>query len=267
MSSKTEPVPHGALGGRIVTPAISMAWSEAPWDSAVFGSPVLQISELKIRAAPAASDIAPFLLVRDEAACGLVSCRLPHDHLRESMFLEDIGFRFVEMLYQPECSDLGLLSLSPDQGLVVARATEADLPELLEVAGRAFGNERFHVDPRIARGVGDRRYQNWVRNSLSHASQRGYVVRDMRTLVAFFVVEHIADGTCYWHLNAVAPAMQGKGYGMRAWRAMMDVARKDGARRIRTSIVARNHRVLNLYARLGFCFPEPSMTFHWVRSG
>ena len=76
----------------------------------------------------------------------------------------------------------------------------------------------------------------------------------------------IMDGTCYWHLNAVATELQGKGYGRRAWSAMLQHAQANGARRVRTSIVARNHRVLNLYARLGFRFPPPLMTLHWVRS-
>ena len=65
-------------------------------------------------------------------------------------------------------------------------------------------------------------------------------------------------------INAVAPGAQGQGYGWRAWQAMLAQAHLEGAERVRTAIVARNHRVLNLYARLGFRFPAPLMTFHWV---
>jgi RimJ/RimL family protein N-acetyltransferase len=148
---------------------------------------------------------------------------------------------------------------------VVERARPEDLEEIVEVAGGAFRNERFHVDPRLPSRLGDLRYQNWVRSSLEHPSQRLHAVREGAELVAFFVTEQLADGTCYWHLNAVAPQRQGRGYGLRAWRAMMNQARLEGATRVRTSIVARNHRVLNLYARLGFSFPAPSMTFHRVR--
>ncbi|MGQ9686808.1 MAG: GNAT family N-acetyltransferase, partial [Thiobacillaceae bacterium] len=108
---------------------------------------------------------------------------------------------------------------------------------------------------------------NWVRNSFNHQTQRLEVVFDAGRLVAFFITEMLADGTCYWHLNAVAPEAQGQGYGKRVWRLMIDKAYKEGAKRIQTSIAARNHRVLNLYARLGFDFPKPLMTFHWVRGG
>jgi RimJ/RimL family protein N-acetyltransferase len=182
------------------------------------------------------------------------------------MLLEGHGFRFIEMAYHPELDRLESIAL-PDDTLMVARATPQDLLEVLEIAGNAFRNERFHVDPRLNPSLGDLRYCNWVKSSLDHPSQRLEVVRDGEQLVAFFVTEMLEDGTCYWHLNAVAPNAQGQGYGRRAWQAMLRKAREEGARRVQTCIVARNHRVLNLYARLGFRFAPPLMTFHWVRAG
>lgn len=257
---------NAGLNGRIDTPALELAWTEAPWDTVVFGYPVLQINSVEVRGPGAVADTNDFVRARDLAASGFVSCRLSHECLRESMLLEDIGFRFIEMLYQPELCDLQSSDAHEEHGLIVSLATADDLPEVLDVAGKAFRNERFHVDPRLPSKIGDLRYQNWVRSSVTHPTQRLYVLREKGLLVAFFVLENLADGTCYWHLNAVEPGVQGQGYGMRAWQTMLGRARRDGAARVRTSIVARNHRVLNLYARLGFRFPPPMMTFHWVRS-
>ena len=163
------------------------------------------------------------------------------------MLLEEIGFRFIEMVYAPEFGDLASAGPGDAQGLEVVRAGAADLAEVVAVAGAAFRNERFHVDPRLSSQFGDLRYQNWVRSSLDHPTQRLYVLREDGQLVAFFVTELLADGTCYWHLNAVAPARQGQGYGMHAWKAMMYHARVDGASRVRTSIVARNHRCFDAF--------------------
>lgn len=247
------------------TGSLRLRWSEAPWDSAIFGFPVLQITDMQVRGAGAAGDFAAFETARDALRAGLVSCRLSHDQLRESMLLEDRGFRFIEMAYQPEL-DLHAAAL-PGDALTVAQATAADLPAILEMAGASFRNERFHVDPRLDPQLGDLRYRNWVRSSLDHPSQRLYVLRDMDEIVAFFVTEMLADNTLYWHLNAVSPKVQGQGYGKRAWQAMLGLAKQQGAARVRTCIVARNHRVLNLYARLGFRFPPPLMTFHWLRPG
>ncbi|MBS0348907.1 MAG: GNAT family N-acetyltransferase [Proteobacteria bacterium] len=251
------------LNGRIDTDNLELAWAEAPWDSKLFGAPVLQIQTMALHGSEARTDIGPFVDALQRSGACLASCRLSHDRLNESFLLEDIGFRFIEMAYQPE---LALSAEAPHPAtLEVHAATEADLPAILDIAGSAFGNERFHMDPRLSSKLGDIRYQNWVRSSLAHPSQRLHAISDGGRIVAFFITEEQADGTCYWHLTAVAPAAQGQGYGRRSWETMIAHARQRGSQRIQTCIVARNHRVLNLYARLGFHFPPPLTTFHWVR--
>lgn len=256
---------NAPLEGCIDEDALYLAWSEAPWDSAVFAAPVLQVTDVHVREQGAMGLMAGFETVRDAVGSPFVSCRLPHDRLRESMFLERHGFRFIEMLFQPEYPDLQSGSALSSGGLSVHDATQEDLPWAVGVAGQAFANERFHMDPRLPRGLGDLRYQNWVRSSLGHPRQRLLVIRDGLEAVAFFIVEQLEDGTCYWHLTAVAPDKQGQGYGARVWTGMLAHAREEGATRVRTSVVARNHRVLNLYGRLRFRMSPPAMTFHWLR--
>ncbi len=251
----------------INTPSLRMAWSEAPWDSIVSGFPVLQITKLELCGPNASTYMHTFENARDHMGAGLVSCRLSHECLLESIFLEDHGFRFVEMLYQPELELTAAKITNDAELLAVSLALESDLPILLDIAGRAFSNERFHMDPRLDSEVGNQRYQNWVRSSLHHPSQQLNVVKDEDLIIGFFVTELLDDGTCYWHLNAIAPQMQGQGYGRRAWLTMLNQAADSGAKRVRSSIVARNHRVINLYARLGFRFLPPFMTFHWVNNG
>lgn len=250
---------------RIDTPSLSMAWSETPWDTVATGYPVWQITHLDVREGGADVAMNDFEDARDRSGVGLVSCRLPHARLTESMLLEQHGFRFIEMLYQPELALVSGESGAGGAPLSVRHALERDLPAVADIAGRAFANERFHMDPRLGPEMGNQRYRNWVRSSFAHPTQRLYVLSDGAKLVAFFVTEMQAGGICYWHLNAVAPEAQGLGYGRRAWQTMIRQAADAGAKRIRTSIVARNERVLNLYARLGFRFPAPLMTFHWVR--
>lgn len=253
------------LTGFIDTADLSLTWTEAPWDSVIFGYPVLQITGIEVRGPNAADAIEQFERALDASGSKLVSCRLSHERLRESMLLESIGFKFIEMIYHPGLN--GLQTCAPFSGhdLTVARAESADMSSVIAIAGVAFRNERFHVDPRLSATLGDQRYQNWVRSAANHPVQRLYVVRDGLSVIAFFVTENLANGTCYWHLNAVAPEAQGKGYGKRSWQAMLEHARSEGVKRVQTSIVARNHRVLNLYAQLGFKFPPPMMTFHWVQ--
>ena len=254
----------GDRAGCIDTVSLKMTWAEAPWDSVIFGYPVLQVSSIEVFGPSAADTIVQFEIARDACGSKMVSCRMPHDRLGESMLLESIGFRFIEMIYHPELERLQTCVAFSGHGLTVALAEQADIPTIMAIAGVAFRNERFHVDPRLPSNLGDQRYQNWARSAINHPTQRLYVVRDGRSTIAFFVTENLDQDTCYWHLNAVAPEVQGRGYGKRAWQAMLGQAQSDGAKRVQTSIVARNHRVLNLYARLGFNFSPPMMTFHWT---
>ena len=254
------------MSEQIDTPALVMTWSLAPWEEAVCGFPVIQITNIQVLGPGAGTDILRFEQMRDAIGAGLVSSRLPHDSLKESMLLEDHGFRFIEMLHAPEL-DLRKFKADANAGLLpVRRASTDDLPPLLEIARTAFNNERFKMDPRLDPSISDQRFQNWVASSLHHPSQELYVVSDGARIIAFFVTELLSDGTCYWHLNAIAPDVQGQGYGRRVWLSMLEHAAGSGVKRVRTSIATRNHRVLNLYARLGFTFLPPSMTFHWVRT-
>lgn len=252
------------MAEQIDSNSLGMTWSEAPWDQVVCGFPVLQITTMEIRGPAPDKDFRTFEQARDSIGAGLVSCRLSHQRLAESMLLEDHGFRFVEMVYRPELEFSHQSTGTHDEGLTVSKACDSDMPALLEIAGSAFRHERFRMDPRLDPAASDLRYQNWVSSSLRHASQQLHVVRDAARIVAFFVTEMLDEGVCYWHLNALAPDAQGQGYGRRVWMCMLDQARRAGARRVRSSIVARNVRVLGLYARLGFLFAPPTMTFHWV---
>ena len=161
---------------------------------------------------------------RDRLGAGLVSCRLSHERMVESMLLEDQGFRFIEMLYAPEKELSAIYIDEKFSPLRVSLAREDDLPQLMDIARTSFHNERFKIDPRLNPNISDQRYENWVASSLRHPAQELYVVCDGQRRIAFFVTELLGEGTCYWHLNAVAPDAQGQGYGRRVWSAMMNHA-------------------------------------------
>ena len=251
---------------RIDTPALEMAYCIVPWDAEIFRFPVGQIDRIEVRDAAAVSqDYMAFEAWLAENDVRFVSCRLGHDRLRESMFLEERGFRFVEMVYPLRLGDVHKQEI-PDQDIEFCPSDSADLDEIQQIARDAFSTGRLNVDPRLGPDVGGRRYAAWVSNSFKHATQRVYkAVLDGR-IAAFFVIEMMANQRMYWHLTAVAPAFQGHGVGKRAWRAMIALNQRQGARVIETTIAARNTAVVNLYADLRFRFVPPLMTFHWWRT-
>ena len=254
------------MQNKIDTSALRLAWCESSWDTAVFNAPVYTIDLIEVLTDDARRDAQQFMKFLADCGARMVSCRLPHDRLVESMLLEDLGFRFIEMIYQPLLDDLLPAAWESVPPLAVAKATAADLPQLTGIAGNAFTNERFHIDPRLPHAIGDMRYQNWVRGAIGHPSQQLQVLRESNSdeIIGFFITEHLITRTCYWHLNAISPQFQGRGIGRRAWSTMLKLAHSEGATKVRTSVVARNVRVLNLYATLGFRLEPPAMTFHWV---
>jgi len=248
------------------TGALSLAYFHVPWDSDIFGFPVAQIAEIRVvDPAQARADLQSFLAWLERERIRLASCRVPFDRLRETMLLEQAGFRFVEMVLHPHLAQLQAYPCG-SQGLLVERATDNDLPAIEAIASDAFGYERFHADPRLDRVLADKRYLIWVRTSHAHPSQRLYKISDGDELVAFFVTESKPDGLSYWHLTAVAPAFQGRGYGKRVWHEMLYFHQREGMHRVATTIAGGNVPVLNLYASLGFRFHPPEITLHWLRN-
>lgn len=251
---------------RLIGSGYSAVVSIIPWDSDILGYPVGQIDELEISpnsdVRVAMQCVIDWLRARQVR---LTSCRLPCNHLRESMALESAGFRFIEMIYHPTLTPL--TDLPPfDNDVNITPATAGDLPVLIDIAGSAFTTGRLFLDWRLDGNVNHKRYQYWVRNALSESRQQVYRVEFDGQIVGFFVVEPRCDGSVYWHLNAISPAWQGKGLGKKAWSKMISIHRQAGVRRIETTISAHNAPVLNIYSSLGFRFSTPLMTFHWLAS-
>src|SRR5450830_1939945 len=128
------------MSDQVNTSSLQLTWSQAPWDQKVCGFPVLQITALEVLGPNARDDMKIFERERDRLDSGLVSCRLPHERLTESMLLEDHGFRFIEMLYAPEL-DLSTFNINENVALLeVDRAREDDLPTLMGIARTSFHN-------------------------------------------------------------------------------------------------------------------------------
>lgn len=236
-----------------------------PWDTEIFGFPVAQIKKLEVNnPLSAAETYSAFQEWLDLNGIMIASCRLPHDRLRESMFLEIKSFRFVEMVLHPKIQGIQNLNISKDS-LFITPAKESDLPILQDIAERAFSYERYHVDPRLDRNLGNKRYGHWVKNSLHHPNQRLLKIMDGQNIVALFIIESKEEQSVYWHLTAISPHWQGQGYGRRVWLAMLRYHQEEGQDTVITTISARNVTVLNLYAKLDFRFLPAEMTFHWVR--
>ena len=250
----------------LITDSLCLRANAVPWDSDIFGFPVAAISVIEVKEpASAQEQFDPFKRWVLDNSFEIVSCRLPHEQIYASMFLERNSFRFVEMVLHPIVTGLQTYPVI-DTGMVVEKVCEAELAAVVSMAERTFGFERYHVDPRLDPKLADIRYGRWTRNSFSDSQQVLLKISLDGDIVAFFVVEHKEDGSAYWHLTAVNPDFHGKGLGYRIWMTMINYHKAAGMQDIRTTIAARNSPVLNLYSKLNFRFAPPEMTFHWVKS-
>lgn len=233
-----------------------------PWDSSTFGFAVAQIDRIELGTETSVVG----LFSEFDAWCAregirLVSCRLDHRQLRESMQLEEHGFRFVEMVFEPRLEALDAVA-APHHAIHVSEARHADLSAIEEVAYAAFTTGRYLLDHRLPPDLSQRRYAGWVRSALEAHGQVVLKAELEGSLAGFFIVERLPGDRVYWHLTAVAPGWQGRGVGLSLWRTMVRRHAAERARSVETTISGHNLAALNLYARLGFSFPAARMTFH-----
>lgn len=247
----------------IHTSALTLDYFLVPWDTAIVGRPVAEISRLEVNdPVEAAQDFRAFTRWSEEEDITLCSCRLSHERLNESMFLEAHGFRFVELNYRPRLTGLQTLDLPMDK-LKIEPAGEQDRGFLTEMAAGAFRYGRFHQDPRLGPMLGNRRYRVWMINSFSH--QRQKVLKCLRDseIVGFFVVEYPEPRHCFWSLVGLVPGLQGQGLSKQVWKTLLRWHQREGIDTITTSISSHNVVVFNFYVSLGFRFPAPQVTLHW----
>jgi hypothetical protein len=246
--------------------ALEMTYHLAPWDEPVFHGNTASIASIQVRMekeAPAAFEEFRIWCHRKKAK--LVSCRLPHDQLTECGFLEQQGFRFIELNYRPILA--GLSGFTEDPEITVSKALPEDSKEISGIAAEIFTTGRLHVDPLVGPEIGNRRYGLWAANAFHHPGQRVLKCQIDGRIVAFVVVEQPTPASRFWSLVGLAPGLAGKGLGLRAWKAVLALHHREGVHEVSTSISSHNVAVHNLYVKLGFRFPAPTITLHWCPFG
>ena len=248
----------------VCTDSLQFDYYIVPWDSEILTRPVAQIDGLRILdKRRARQDFSGFEAWHKTHHVFLCSARIPHCAMDESQFLEERGFRFIELNYQPELSGLEQIP-NPSKDIQIQLATLDDRSFLVDLATSVFRHGRFHQDPRLGIALGNERYGQWMLNSFERESQQVYKCTLSGKTAAFFVIERPSPETVFWSLVAMVPEFSGRGLAKPIWGAMLDVHRRDGVKTVKTSITPHNVPVFNLYTRLGFSFPMPSMTFHRV---
>jgi len=244
------------------SPALDLAYHLTPWDEPAVGFATATISKIKLKGEPVAvnEDFSKFRAWCAAHEVRLISCRLSHQRLRETGFLEGQGFRFIELNYRPWARHLG--RFSGDADIEVCAAGPSDEAEICSLAARTPWTGRLHADPMVGPEVGNRRYVLWASNAFRHPGQRVLKCLVRGRIAAFMVVERPSDSSRFWSLVAVAPELTGKGLGRRIWQSVLAMHHQEGVEEVTTSISSHNPIAHNLYVSLGFRFPSPDITLH-----
>jgi GNAT superfamily N-acetyltransferase len=248
-----------------------LRFARIPWDSETFQHPVyeLRCSELDT---PALCRHLPGLLnTLSQERPVLVWAKLPVNAVEQSAALAGHGFYPVETLlelhlaldrFQP------VVSRAP-AGLRLRPATDADLPRLRTLARSAFRTDRYHVDPNFFDERADERFVHWIERGMQ-AAEPVFVYEDQvkgNTLGFYHIRETAAEPkTIYLSLAAIDAAYQRLGLGLLLYQAVLLECKSRGYVVAETHISAYNLDVLNVFARLGCSFRNPTQTLHWFGS-
>jgi GNAT superfamily N-acetyltransferase len=200
--------------------------------------------------------------------------RVPSRDLLAAQALEAAGF----LLYDPGVEwelDLAELPAAPLGPAVSVRpAQPGDQKVLADLAARAFCQpedyaDRFALDPRLREGCPGL-YRRWLVNSLSGEQADQVLALEHAGWAQGFITLKKASGApgprgqCGWVvLNAISPALRGKGcYHSLLW-AGLDWLRAQGTPRVRVRTKASQAAVIRAWARLGARPVLSDLTFHY----
>jgi GNAT superfamily N-acetyltransferase len=251
----------------VKTPALSLECIRVPNDEETFGAPIACLNLFEVRdCVDAIHDYQVFCDWCNRTGIMLCSTRIKQSRIAHSMFLEDRGFRFVELNYLPSLDNLQCEKV-PYSEIEIKTATVADRGYLASLAEQGIQIGRFHHDPRVNSSAANRRYGQWVRRAFDNPKQRVLTCVCASQIVAFFVVETPGSTDRFWSLIGFGQEFTGRGLGYATWNAMLRHHQAEGVKKITTSISSHNIAAMNLYSKLGFRFSEPLITLHWHSQG
>jgi hypothetical protein len=235
-----------------------------PWDSAIFGFPVASFR-------PGPGDFnhdrmdtfqCRFTAWMQSKNISVCSSSLAPTQSFWRQVLPQVGFEFVDLSLQVT------LSLASAKFPPVRSQLRLALPEdhaaIEAIAAESFAHGRYHADPRFPKHLADRRYSQWVRNTLTNPSEidRMYVL-EQGGRVAGFAHATMEGDISDLRLAAVAADLKGTMLGVELYAAMFHELRHQNVRRVVAIISALNHNVVNLFSMLGFRFSSPEIIYHW----
>lgn len=245
-------------------------WAEVPWDSALYGFPVVEVRTAAGRKPDGLREALRAVLEGlDRRARSLVFAKLGAGEIGAAEVFCEAGFRPVETQLE---AFVALPRLRPLAGKIGAawrleEARPGDRAALERIARQAFRTDRLHLDPSLPPEVADERYAAWVGRALDEG-EPVFLLKDREgEPLGFFHVRWTSKESVELSLAAVDPERWRPGAGAVLFERVLLACRERGAAAASARIAVLNTEVMSLYAALGFSFRHPRVTLHRVRTG
>ncbi|MBT0663407.1 hypothetical protein KI809_03750 [Geobacter pelophilus] len=171
----------------------------------------------------------------------------------------DVLSRFVVDMsgFYPDWYDLCDLHV-----FTINKSDSALRSEVMDIAGESFVADRFHLDFKCSKKIADRRYIYWVDDMLGDKTITFDVLQYIGKTVAFMARKEssiLLAGVSTQYINS--------GLGSFFWLSVLKQMMNEGFTQVNSMISANNMPVLNMFARIGFKFKNPSVTLHYWSPG
>ncbi|MGE5212200.1 MAG: N-acetyltransferase family protein [Nitrospirota bacterium] len=267
----------GRIGGFIV-------YSDSPWDSRIIGRRMGTVKHLGVASNdPAAPRIFRELitalmqtLVNRTTEC--VVCRVQSSELSAIHALEQSGFLLMDTLldFVFDFSRTPMEKIrfpERDRQLKIRHAKAADLPILIEINEKSFGDYfgRYHADPQMPEGTATRIYTEWVRSAFQGWAD-WILVAELDNKIAGYGLWRKPRGAeernslkvAHYDLAAIDPEFRSRGL----WTALMldgMLIAREFARYLIGPVHVTNFPVQHLLQKFGWNTSGARHSFHkWL---
>jgi ribosomal protein S18 acetylase RimI-like enzyme len=261
-----------------------ITYNDLPWDSRVIGRSMGTVKHLAVtNDDPAGVEILRALtteLMQTLANRGTecVVCRVQSSELGAIHVLEQSGFLLLETLldfvFDFSRTPIERIRFPERDGqLKIRRGKPADLPVLIDVNEKSFGNYfgRYHADPQMPAGTATRIYTEWV-----HSAFQGWadwiLVAEMDDKIAGYGLWRKARGAeernsirvAHYDLAAIDPEFRSRGL----WTALMHdgmLIARDCAQYLIGPVHVSNYPVQHLLQKFDWSTSGARHSFHkWL---
>ncbi|MDR0434632.1 MAG: hypothetical protein LBH21_06160 [Gracilibacteraceae bacterium] len=190
-------------------------------------------------------------------ACEYTVARCPAGAIELMFKLEDMGYRYIETMFDARRDLKNLESALPSMakriaaGIVCEPMNEADLAELnRQLRLNIFYTDRVYVDPGFTPAQAARRYIGWIEDSLANGYEAFKCV--WKGKAAGFFVSRAEKGESHVLFVGVYKEYENAGLGTGVIAASLRQAAAAGAKYARGGVSTNNMPSVNAHLALGY---------------